>query len=50
VAEMAKLVPLLDEYELTYEEEFPWTHTRVRVFTLRKLSISCLQVKTKDVP
>jgi len=50
VAEMAKLVPLLDEYELTYEEEFPWTHTRVRVFTLRKLSISCLEAKTKDVP
>ena len=36
VAEMAKLVPQLDEYELTYEEEFPWTHTRVRVFTLRE--------------
>lgn len=36
VAEMAKLVPQLEEYELKYEEEFHWTHTRVRIFTLRE--------------
>ncbi|MFB3785374.1 MAG: ArnT family glycosyltransferase [bacterium] len=50
VAEMAKLVPQLEECELNYEEEFHWTHTRVRIFTLRELSINCLKEKTKDEP